>query len=253
MTGRDRLVLSLQQQIVASEEAAFTEKEGATSFATLLLLRALAFGEDDAIIALPEAGASRGTATTLRRRSHHNIRRVRGSADCDVRPRVYRARRTAWRGTGSRTLSHLSRTWGPLIRYLTIVRYGVTLGVLSAAATVSRLRSAKKGMPTLTGTFEATRSRRRLVDYLMQIERFVPVDGMRIQRGAPWPRSTPLSSRWSVGRFWRSARLRALAAPSSLSQRLVFFSFNGNIARRAYERNRRLFADHAATAQQLDR
>lgn len=55
-TGRDRQVLSLQQQIVASEEAAFTEsvrRNVIRDLATIDRL-ALALGEDDAIIALRE-------------------------------------------------------------------------------------------------------------------------------------------------------------------------------------------------------
>lgn len=135
------------------------------------------------------------------------------------------------------------------MRYLTIVRYGVTLGVLSAAAMLT-LACSKKRDADAYGTFEAT----EVVvasQTTGQIERFVPVDGMRIQRGAIV--AVIDTTQLALERRQILAQRNAAGARSTEANRQVgVLLVQREIARRAYERNRRLFADHAATAQQLD-
>ena len=135
------------------------------------------------------------------------------------------------------------------MRYLTLARYGVTLGVLSAAAMLT-LACSKKGDADAYGTFEAT----EVVvasQTTGQIERFVPVDGMRLQRGAIV--AVIDTTQLALERRQILAQRNAAGARSTEANRQVsVLLVQREIARRAYERNRRLFADHAATAQQLD-
>ena len=102
----------------------------------------------------------------------------------DVRPRVYRARRTAW---SCRRLAHafspLSDS-GSVDEISHIARYGVTLGVLSAAAMLT-LACSKKGDADAYGTFEAT----EVVvasQTTGQIERFVPVEECAFNAVRSW-------------------------------------------------------------------
>ena len=100
------------------------------------------------------------------------------------------------------------------------------------------------------GTFEAT----EVVVAAQtsgQIERFVPVEGMRLDRGTVVALID--TTQLSLERQQLIAQRSAAGARSTEAGRQInVLVTQREIARRAYERTRRLFAAQAATAQQLD-
>jgi HlyD family secretion protein len=100
------------------------------------------------------------------------------------------------------------------------------------------------------GTFEAT----EVVvasETSGQIERFVPVEGMRLERGAIVALID--TTQLSLERDQLVAQRNAAGARSTEASRQInVLVAQRDVARRSYERTRRLFAEKAATAQQLD-
>ena len=84
-----------------------------------------------------------------------------------------------------------------------------------------------------------------------QIQRFVPVEGMSLGRGAV--AAVIDTTQLALERQQIIAQRNAGGARSTeASRQTAVFVSQRDIARRAYERTRRLFAERAATAQQLD-
>jgi len=100
------------------------------------------------------------------------------------------------------------------------------------------------------GTFEAT----EIVVSAQssgQIERFLPTEGMRLSRGAVV--GLVDTTQLSLERQQLIAQRNAAGSRTTEATRQVgVLVAQRDVARRAYERTRRLFAVHAATAQQLD-
>ena len=83
------------------------------------------------------------------------------------------------------------------------------------------------------------------------IERFIPVEGMRLERGAlvALIDTTPLALE---RRQLAAQRAAATARSVEAGEQLRVLEVQHDVARRSYERTRRLHAQQAATASQLD-
>lgn len=122
-----------------------------------------------------------------------------------------------------------------------------------SSVTVTTLLAAACGgdsEPDAYGNFEATEV---VVSAQTsgQIEQFVPVEGMQLARGAfvALIDTTQLAlERRQVLAQQGAARARA----AEVTEQLGVLEVQRSIAQRTYERTRRLFAEQAATAQQLD-
>jgi HlyD family secretion protein len=123
---------------------------------------------------------------------------------------------------------------------------------VAAALALAALLAACRGdpAPDAYGTFEATEV---VVSAQTggQIERFVPTEGMRLARGAvaALVDTVPLA----LERAQLTAQREAVGArDAEAAEQLRVLAVQRDIARRAYDRTRRLHAEQAATAQQLD-
>jgi HlyD family secretion protein len=134
------------------------------------------------------------------------------------------------------------------MRYLANFRRKTAFPLLSLAVLVAACN--RKPEADAYGTFEAT----EVVvasQTTGQIERFIPVEGMQLQRGAIV--AVIDTTQLSLERRQLLAERNAASARSTEATRQIgVLLTQREIARRAYERTRRLFSDHAATAQQLD-
>lgn len=126
-------------------------------------------------------------------------------------------------------------------------------GAARAAALPAMLALAACGgapEPDAYGNFEAT----EVVVAAQtsgQVERFTPVEGMRLEQGA----IVALVDTTQLGlerRQLAAQRAAASARGAEVAEQLQSLEVQHEIARRTFERTRRLHAEQAATAQQLD-
>ena len=122
--------------------------------------------------------------------------------------------------------------------------------VIAAGALAYLAACNRKPEADAYGTFEAT----EVVVAAQtsgQIQRFVPLEGMRLTRGAVV--AVIDTTQLALQRDQMIAQRRAGGARSTEAAKQVnVLVVQGDVSRRAYERTRRLFAVQAATAQQLD-
>ena len=122
--------------------------------------------------------------------------------------------------------------------------------VIAAGALACLAACNRKPEADAYGTFEAT----EVVVAAQtsgQIQRFVPLEGMRLTRGAVV--AVIDTTQLALQRDQLIAQRRAGGARSTEARKQVnVLVVQRDVARRAYERTRRLFAVQAATAQQLD-
>lgn len=117
--------------------------------------------------------------------------------------------------------------------------------VLAAATACDRERE-----PDAYGNFEATEV---VVSAQTagQVQRFTPVEGMRLERGAAVALID--TTQLSLERRQLAAQREAVGARTNeVGEQLRVLEVQREIARRTLERTQRLFAEQAATAQQLD-
>lgn len=123
------------------------------------------------------------------------------------------------------------------------------IAIVSAAVLLASACSSKPDADAF-GTFEATEV---VVGAQTsgQIQRFIPVEGMQLARGAVV--AVIDTTQLSLERRQLVAQRNAGGARSAeAAKQIGVLVAQREISRRAYERTRRLFAEHAATAQQLD-
>lgn len=119
-----------------------------------------------------------------------------------------------------------------------------------AAGAIALLACRGEPEPDAYGNFEATEVV-VAAQTAGQIERFTPVEGMRLERGAIVALID--TTQLALEREQLVAQRAAAGARSAESSReLSVLLVQRDVARRAYERTRRLQAERAATAQQLD-
>ena len=125
----------------------------------------------------------------------------------------------------------------------------VTRG-LALASLIAALACGRDGEPDAYGSFEA-------VEVVVsaqtggQIQRFTPVEGARLSRGdtVALVDTVPLA----LERAQLAAQRAAVRArDAEIGEQMTVLAVQRDVARRAWERTRRLHAERAATAQQLD-
>ena len=122
-----------------------------------------------------------------------------------------------------------------------------TAVALLATITVACHRAPE---PDAYGSFEATEV---VVSAQTagQVQQFTPVEGMRLERGATV--ALVDTTQLSLEQRQLSAQREAVGARSAeVGEQLRVLEVQREIAQRSWERTQRLFAGHAATAQQLD-
>jgi HlyD family secretion protein len=125
------------------------------------------------------------------------------------------------------------------------------VAVAVAVATLGTLAACRdEPEPDAYGNFEATEV---VVSAQTsgQIERFVPVDGMRLERGAVAAVIDTTQLALERGQIL-AQRAATGSRGAEVSEQLRVLQVQRDIARRTYERTQRLHAGQAATAQQLD-
>lgn len=128
------------------------------------------------------------------------------------------------------------------------------LGAIAAPAALAALASLaacnRAPEPDAYGNFESTEV---VVSAQTtgQVERFIPVEGMRLERGAVVALID--TTQLSLERAQLVAQRAATGARrTEVSRQLRVLEVQRDIAQRAYERTQRLHAEQAATTQQLD-
>ena len=131
------------------------------------------------------------------------------------------------------------------------MRHHSAVYVGAAVAAVAALASCRgEPEPDAYGNFEATEV---VVSAQTggQVEQFTPVEGMRLERGVVV--AVIDTTQLALEREQLSAQRAATGARrTEVAEQLRVLAVQHEIARRAYERTRRLHAEQAATAQQLD-
>ena len=125
-----------------------------------------------------------------------------------------------------------------------------TMRSVAIATCVVAAGCHREGQPDAYGNFEAS-------DVVVsgqvsgQLLSFTPVEGMRLPAGAVV--AVIDSTQLALQRRQVGAQREATAARATeVSEQVGVLTVQREIARRTYERTRRLFDEHAATAQQLD-
>ena len=131
-----------------------------------------------------------------------------------------------------------------------VARSGAVAIFLAGAGVASLLACRRDGEPDAYGNFEATEV---VVSAQTsgEVRRFTPVEGLRLERGAVVALID--TTQLALERAQLVAQRSATGARrTEVSEQLGVLEVQREIARRAYERTRRLHAAQAATAQQLD-
>ena len=131
-----------------------------------------------------------------------------------------------------------------------VVLKGCVAAALVAGVPLLLSGCSRSAQPDAYGTFEATEV---VVSAQTtgQIEQFVPVEGMQLASGVPVALID--TTQLALQRAQIIAQRNAANARSTEAERQIsVLAVQRDVAQRAYERNRRLFAEKAATAQQLD-
>jgi len=134
------------------------------------------------------------------------------------------------------------------MRHHSAVHVGAAVAAVAAVAALASCRGEPE--PDAYGNFEATEV---VVSAQTggQVEQFTPVEGMRLERGVVV--AVIDTTQLALEREQLSAQRAATGARrTEVAEQLRVLAVQHEIARRAYERTRRLHAEQAATAQQLD-